>query len=244
MLFRFFLFLSCFILFFSCTNSSENEKPPSTPRNLISEHDTFYAGNNLINLKDTTQTSFESFYKPLEGVSDMLTDTVELSNIKTDSADVIRMGDTLKIKINKTLTKKYFNNSNDGDNYAKYFYVRKLKNANFYLIFVSLTEAYTFLAVNIKSGKETYLCGAPFVSPDKTKIICGGFDLAAGFVFNGLQLYEVNQDSLKPLWYRELSKWGADELTWMDNTTVIAKKEFLDTAMNSHFSYIKISNCK
>ncbi len=120
----------------------------------------------------------------------------------------------------------------------------KIKGINYYVVSVSLMESYTYLIISSVTGKETFACGVPNLSPDKTKIICGGFDLAAGFVFNGLQLYQVNQDSLKPLWYRELTKWGTNELAWMDNSTVIAKKEFLDSTMNSHSSYIKISNCK
>jgi hypothetical protein len=237
MLLRSLIILSFLVLFFGCnppTTPSNASQEITVKKNLVSEIDTFYGGKNLLFVSDTTQIAFESNFK-------FNNDTNEASNLNRDAAFVTRMGDSLIFKLEKG-NKILLNKGSEADDFENYKYIGKLKDINSYLVFASFWESYSFLVVNAKTGHENYLCGFPEVSPNKKHVAAAGFDLQAGFVFNGIQMYDVTPDSLKPNWNRELSKWGANNLTWLDNDNLMLEKMSVDTAMQVVKSYIKLSS--
>lgn len=224
-------------LLFSCTTEKKEEtisEEPLVKKTLLSEIDTFYAGGTFINISDTSESAFSNFFitKP---------DSSELNNLK-QNPDVKRNGDTLFITlrndtVKQLISKPYVEGSDD---VTEYKYLGKLKGINYHLIYVALYEAFTYLVINAENGKEAYLCGVPAVSPNSKYLAASCFDLQAGFVFNGIQMYEITKDSLKMDWSRELGKWGADHITWMDNHTLLAEKMYLDTSQNIHTGFVKI----
>lgn len=225
-------------IFFSCSTDVKEETPAlvTTPKTLSSEIDTFYAGNNLLQLTDTTETAFNNFFTASS-------DTSEANNIKLNSSTVRRTGDTLFITLDNSKTVKYITEPylEGSDNCTLYKYLGKVKGLNYHLIYVGLYEAFTYLMVNGNSGKETYICGEPSVSPNKKQVAAACFDLQAGFVFNGVQVYSVETDSLKLNWSRELTKWGADNIAWLNDTNLLVEKMYLDTNQNVLKSFVKMS---
>ena len=236
------IFLPLFTLLLSTCNNTEpvKEKDPAKPKTLVSEIDTFYGGKELMCLSDTTAAAFRKFFKEFKR------DTSEAINIKPYAKIVKRNGDSLilyfsngseKIYVNKPLTEMM-------DDFTQYYYYGKVKEVGYHVLFVGMYESFTYLLVNEKNGKETYMCGIPVVSPNKKHLAATCCDLEAGFVFNGVQMYDVTSDSLFPVWERELSKWGADEMAWMNNHSLVVKKQQYDTAhQNLVSSFIKLSCC-
>ncbi len=228
-------------IFFSCGTDVKEEAPAqeTIAKTLISEIDTFYGGNNLLIVADTTELAFNAYFnfKP---------DTSENNNIKKDARFVSRNNDTLNLKLDNGTIKKLVSDKNmESEDFSAYSYIGKLNDINYYLIFVSYYEAYQYLIVNAKTGKETYICGAPAVSPNKKYLLTSNFDLIAGFVYNGMEMYDVGSDSLKTNWKRELTKWGACDIAWIDDNTLVAKKQRIDsTTQNSVSSYVKITCSK
>jgi hypothetical protein len=226
------------ILFISC--STETKEAPvvasSESKKLISELDTFYGGGNLLVVADTSETVFSSFYN-------FKRDTSETRSIKKNANSVSRIGDTLFLKLDNGTTKKLKSQTgSEGEDFAAYTYIAKLSDINYYVVFCSGMEWFSYLAINAKNGKETYLCGAPAVSPNKKYLVSSCCDLQAGFVFNGIEMYNIEKDSLKLNWKRELTKWGADDITWMNDHVLIAKKLQVDSASsNLVSSFIKLS---
>lgn len=227
------------VILYSCSTETKNEEKAAEPKVMVSETDSICTSSGIMFLSDTSQQAFISLYKDIP-------DTSEANNLKLNAKEVSRHGDTLRITFAKLGTRSYINNSDDelSEEFINYRYVGKLKNINYHILFVSYIESFSYLAVNAETGKETDLCGMPAVSPDRTKLIAGCYDLAAGFVFNGLEFFEVTKDSLRPLWERELSKWGPGHMAWLDNQTLLAEKNSVDSTMNTFTSYIKISNVK
>ena len=225
-----------FILFSCSTEVKEAPVELVTSKNLVSEIDTFYGGGNLLCINDTTEAVFKQFKK-------IKFDNSDYKNIERDAAFVKRIGDTLFLKLSIGDLKKLVSNNNaESDSLVHYDYICKLENINYYLIFMYGHEWFSYLAVNSKTGKETYLCGEPAVSPNKKYLAASCCDLQAGFVFNGIEMYDVESDSLKLNWKRELTKWGANELAWIDDHNLIVKKQQLDSAsQNLVSSYIKLS---
>ena len=235
MLFRSFIILSFLVLIFGCSSPApinSNTEETTTKKTLISEIDSFFAGKNLLLISDTTQIAFETKFK-------LNNDTNESANIKHEVGSVSRVGDSLIFKTNSG-SKILVNKGTDADDFENYKYIGKLNDINSYLVFATFWESYAFLVINAKTGHENYLCGYPEISPDKKYVAAAGFDLQAGFVFNGIQMYDVTPDSLKPNWSRELSKWGANNLAWLDNDNLILEKMSVDTNMQVLKSYIKI----
>lgn len=230
----FFIVLS--IIFLSCGTEVKEEPPAQTPKTLISETDTFYGGGNLLVITDTTESVFNSLYN-------FKRDTSEKNNIAKDSKFVSRLGDTLYLKLDNGGIKKLVSDRNmETDDFSAYDYIGKINSINYYLVFVSYYEAFQYLMINSKTGKETYMCGAPAVSPNKKYLAAACCDLQAGFVFNGIEMYDVESDSLKSNWKHELTKWGANELVWLDDHNLILKKQQLDSSsQNLVSSFIKLS---
>jgi hypothetical protein len=225
------------LILISCSTDVKEETPaqPEIVKSLISELDTFYGGKALLYVTDTTETGFKNFFtwKP---------DTSESNNLKQNT-EVKRTGDTLFItlknnNIKKLISKPYVEGADD---LTEYKYLGKINSINYHVLYVGFYEAFAYLMVNADNGKETYMCGLPSLSPNKKYVAASCFDLQAGFVFNGIQMYDVMKDSLKPNWSRELTKWGADNITWLDDHNLLAEKMYLDTSQNVHTSFVKIA---
>lgn len=224
-------------IFFSCSSDKKEEtvkQIPTITKTLVSEIDTFYGGASLLILSDTTEIAFRHFAAAEP-------DSSEKNNL-SQNPEVKRNGDTLFIVLKnnsvKTLVSKPY--VEGADDLTEYKYLGKTQPINYHLIYVGLYEGFTYLMVNADNGRETYMCGLPVVSPDKKHLAASYFDLQAQFVFNGIEMYDVTKDSLKLKWRRELTKWGADNITWMNNNTLLAEKMYLDTNQNVHTGFIKI----
>lgn len=235
---RFFILtFICLIFAASCGSDKNGTETPSAPIAQLSELDTFYAGKTLYCIKDTSAEYFNSVFKTKF-------DTSEANRIQLVKDVVKRAGDTLLLTLENGSKKTFINQSSiESDNFTEYHFISRLQDVNYYLMKVYFYEAFSYLMVNAKSGKETYLCGIPAISPDKSKVIAGCFDLQAGFVFNGLQLFEITSDSLSLTWSRELTKWGADNLAWINNSSFIAEQIQTDSLMNTTTKYITLSEC-
>jgi hypothetical protein len=230
-------FLFCFV-FCACGGKVEEEKketPLLPTKILVSENDTFYAGNHLLYITDTSKAAFDGVFKP--------TDTSEINNLNINKDFVTRRGDTLLFLLSNGKTKKLISTHyvEGMDSFTEYKYLGRIKSINYHVIFVQLYEAFSYLMINAESGKETTLWGVPSVSPNKKQVAASCFDLQAGFVYNGIQIFNVANDSLTPKWSRELTKWGADNIAWLNDECLVAEKMQLDSSQNAVTSHIKIS---
>jgi hypothetical protein len=238
------IFLVVFALLLSACSDTESPKEntvvPLVSKTLVSELDTFYGGNELMCLSETKEATFKKFFREFKK------DTSEAINIKPFSDAVQRVRDSLVISFANGSKKVYADEpfTEMIDDFVQYTYYGKLKDIGYHVLFVGAYESFSYLLVNEKNGKETYMCGIPVVSPNKKYLAATCYDLDAGFVFNGVQMYDAGSDSLVPVWKRELSKWGADEMAWMDDHSLVIKKRQYDTArQNLVSSFIKLSCC-
>jgi hypothetical protein len=236
------IFLSFVITLLSACSNPETAKKedPAKPKTLISELDTFYGEKELMCLSDTTETAFKKFFREFNR------DTSEVVNIRLYANEVQRQGDSLILSFSNGNKKTYVNIplTEMMDDFTQYYYYGKIKEVGYHVLFVGMYESFSYLLVNENTGKETYMCGIPVVSPSKKFLAATCCDLDAGFVFNGVQMYDVAADSLVPVWKRELTKWGANEMAWMNDHSLVVKKQQYDTAhQNLVSSFIKLSCC-
>lgn len=226
------------LTFTSCTSEQKTKDENNLPDVLTSETDTICVKNGIWSFTDTSKLFFEKYYK-----SEF--DTSEIACIKKSQDLVSRNEDTLFIKIDGNKIKKYINdNSIESDSYTEYHFMSKLPGINYYLVKIYYYEGYSYMMLNAKTGKESYLWGIPSVSPDNKKIMASCFDLQAGFVFNGIQYFDITPDSLQLQWSRELNKWGSDKLAWINNDMLVAERLTMDSVFNIKSTYTIIKPFK
>ena len=128
----------------------------------------------------------------------------------------------------------------DGESYSEYTYTGHLPDIKQYGIRAMYYESMDYLLVNQANGEIIHTCGPPFISPDKKYFICASYDLEAGFLENGLQLYSYLNGKITPEGEISLEKWGPGQIKWLNNNTLIAEYITLDSAMTKVIKPVKL----
>lgn len=123
-------------------------------------------------------------------------------------------GDSIRLKI-------WDETSGDGlsHNFDNYF-----QDQSYVLIYNQYIEGNGYQLVNLKNGKSMYISGLPYFSPENNYVLTTSLDLEAGYNFNGIELYEIDSDTLKELASIELNGWGAERLKWLNNSEAVFEK--------------------
>ncbi|HEY8366868.1 MAG TPA: hypothetical protein VIL57_06950 [Bacteroidia bacterium] len=135
----------------------------------------------------------------------------------TDSALVVILADGSELKMEDNLE--------DGDSYLQHSFHYYFPEIDYYLIDLQLYEGFCSKLINRKNGKEKIIFGKPYLSLDKSKIVCINSDLVAGFTFNGIELYTIKGDSLQTEFVLE-TEWGPSDLKWLNENQFLLKVEY------------------
>lgn len=116
----------------------------------------------------------------------------------------------------------------------------------YYSVRVQWDEGNGYKLINQNSGKIFNLYGRPYPSPNKKYIATVSSDINAGFSFNGIQLFRINEDHLELIASYEPKKWGPVSLTWKNDEEIILKNETVDwdnlaTDYLNFYSLLKIT---
>jgi hypothetical protein len=228
------------LLFLLITIVSSCNEPAKTPnvtpvKALVSEFDTFYLGNKLIEVTKIEKIEFDRLTPSKEDVK-----SDESFYLQKDSSLVKRNGDTLFLKTSqKTVT--FLNNKSEDDSYAQYSYNGYLSDLNQFLVYGVFYEWFEYFLIDGITGDTTMCSSSPLLSPDKKMFITGNDDLEAGFNFNGLALYK-NSHKPELIGSRALNKWGPNSIKWFDNSTLLIECNVLDTTSANYFrtDYFKL----
>ncbi|MBL4755938.1 MAG: hypothetical protein JKY52_20390 [Flavobacteriales bacterium] len=61
----------------------------------------------------------------------------------------------------------------------------------------------------------------PLLSPNGKYVISHSWDLEVDFYANGMQLYDLKNDSIMQLFSFERSDWGPTDVSWVNDSLVI-----------------------
>jgi hypothetical protein len=116
----------------------------------------------------------------------------------------------------------------------------------YYSVRVQWDEGNGYKLVNQNTGKVYILFGRPYLSPNKKYIATVSSDINAGFSFNGIQLFKINEDNLELIASYEPKKWGPVSLKWKNDEEIILKNETVDwdnlaTDYLNFYSLLKIT---
>ncbi len=208
---------------------------------LLSELDTFYIGNKLVNVEKVSKSDFD---KLAAAVFVLESDSLEKIHLRADSSFVKRNGDTLFLKISNGRINKFINThdssnkSEPDESYEHFLYLGFRDDIGQCIVNFSGYEEYGYYLIDKKTGDETLMSTEPIVSPDK-KCFINSYSTEN---FNGLELYK-NTHKPELVGTRELTQWQPLEIKWFNNSSLLVKASFPDTAMQDGFQegYLKLS---
>ena len=233
------LLLLSLSMLFSCSEKNPNStiskdslRIDSLGTKALTKEDTLMLGGYILWLSPID----ESVYNKYSSVSPK---EKEIDLLSQDSSQVKRIKDSL---IFTSINKKEIsltNNLNEEEDYEKYSYIQNLSDIKQWLISGVYNEYYDYILIDQNSGEKIAMPGLPIVSPNKKLIISGNSDLVAAFTFNGLELYKYENKKLTKVATKELANWGANEIKWIDDSTLLIKQDFIDSSSNRFQKFVQ-----
>jgi hypothetical protein len=152
----------------------------------------------------------------------------ERRRLRTAGANVRRVGTTLLLLPTKAKPIRLRDNpTEDPDASVNYEYLASLPKIRQWLVSVHLYEGGYFMLIDQRTGRRTRVWSPPAVAPDGRHFVCGNSDVLAHYEPSGLQLWSVEDATLRLLWERQ-TEWGCTQPRWLDNKTILFEQDFFD----------------
>lgn len=113
-------------------------------------------------------------------------------------------------------------------NYVDYSLGFSYQEIHYWLVDLGLYEGGAHFLLSKLDGERTWVFSAPIFSPDGNHFICYAFDIEAGYVINGIQLFKTSGSEVQLVWEKEIFEWGPHKIVWHDNATILIKQTELD----------------
>lgn len=200
------------IVFFITSCSSKNT---SKNNEQLIKQDTLMINNVAYYLDSISEKEFKAISKPKD---------IENGDENFDDANISR--DSLKLKFHLRNGADSILVSEDPDlpYFVAYTYLESCDYIDYWLVEVYYDEGGEYLLINKENGNKMYIWGPPVYSPDKRFFMCYSCDLWAGFRYNGLQLFEIQNKKVRLLWSKEIEYWAPTEIRWQNERTICIQK--------------------
>ncbi len=204
----------------SCNHKNNSDKNEN--------RDTLLINNKMFFLDSISESEFKNLSSDFPKQNDTLPLDTAIVKITNDFIKVNTQTGCVDFKIDTSLS----------DNYAKYAYKGTWKDVSIVHIAGGFMESSADFLVSLKNGQKAILWGSPKLSPDKTKVLSYSYDLEAGFINNGIQMFRVgNNGQLKKIFESEIKNWGPVDIKWESDTSILIKRAKLDSQMQEHFDF-------
>jgi len=164
--------------------------------------------------RDSLTENFSNWHKKAFKIQEYLEENYDYHFSSTDSSVSLSLEDGRNL-----IFKEWDKDEEKGFNVEHFF-----DDINYFLLYVSYPEGNSWVMVNRKNGFTKEICGTPYISPSKKKILTANTDLEAGYSFNGIEYYSINKDSLK-LEFRIGTSWGPNDIKWLNDSSFLIQRE-------------------
>lgn len=217
-------------------NTSEENNTPS-----ISENDEVCGSVEIDGVKKDIFVMSEDDFNSINTVVQIFSDEEEID----DAKHVTRTEGLLTFSLTNgekyTLKDKFEAYDSDVQIYK---YVRSLDEISYWLCEVSYYEGGSLILLDQDNGEQINVWSRPVFSPDETHFVTNSMDLEAGYMPNGMQLFEVKDGKASLVWKFEVSDWGPETVNWIDNETIAIQKSGIDYESEDYSyksEYVKMS---
>ncbi|BAV04340.1 hypothetical protein SAMN05421788_11068 [Filimonas lacunae] len=227
----------------ACNNQAGNnvkaDSAATSAAAVVLPIDTVVLGDKVLLVYPLEKSAFLTEKQEL--YSDNYSDSTEQVALTRDSAWVTREADSLRFVVKNGNGGGFKNNDKtDGDDYVRYYYKGLLSDIGYYCVSAAYYESGETILVSQATGERVNVWDMPLISPDKKTFLCFSYDLVAGFVPNGIQLYTVNNGKAEQVADAELTRWGPGRMKWVDNKTLEGEYITLDSANNELIRPVKL----
>lgn len=173
-------------------------------------------------------------------------DNTGLKELRNDKRFVNKRNTTLIFSLLNGESKSLKNNrSDDAEKYVTYEYRYYIKKMGFFVAKKSLYEGTEYLLINDKTGEEIILEGFPKSSPNGKHLVVTSADLAAGFDYNGVQIWHLGDNGLELVWEKEMENLEPFLPKWYNNKTIqitLQKPAQEQTQAEPTIAYIRLGD--
>jgi hypothetical protein len=206
------------VFFMSCTSNK------STNSNLQQNNqDTLVINNKAYFLDSISEKEYNTVLLKMSEDKSVENEIIEDTN--NVSRDKLKLTFHLKNESDSILVN---DTTQDFSDFVNYCYLESNKDIDYWLVKVQLYEGGGYLLINKENGNKIWIWSKPVFSPDKKHFVSYSCDLEAGYLSNGIQLFEVKNREVFLLWEKEIDEWGPSELKWKNDSTIYIEKLKLD----------------
>lgn len=224
------------VLLISCgNNENKSPEPKDNDTTAVTQLDTLIINGLVYKLDSISEAEFNSAPVPL---------TFEETDNEwiDDSAHVQRLDSlTLQFHLGNGGDSLFVSDSAAvDDTYKSFRYMGSYANIPYWLVGVSYWEGGGIFLLNKNDGHKIHVFGPPMFSPDKKYFISYSLDMYAGYINNGIELYEIKGGKVLEKWSKLVNDWGPDDVRWKNDSLIYIKQFRIgenDKGNQEYFTY-------
>ncbi len=113
------------------------------------------------------------------------------------------------------------------ENEYDYYLADALSEVGYYSLFATFDgEGQYGKFINGKTGESFAGEGYPKLSKTKNKFIIANCDLEVGYLWNGIQIFNINDDKITLEYQEGFSDWGPTNVEWIDDNHLLFTKKY------------------
>lgn len=157
-----------------------------------------------------------------------------------DTSIVKVFKDSIQIKAKNKLV-VLSNYTPEGESMAYYYFKAMIPSPGYVHIEGIHWESTSDSYINLKNGSETNFWDNPLLSPDKQSIIAWSCDIEIGYMFNGIQFFKVNSDSITQIFEMHIDEWCPYKIKWESDSSLVIKRMKLDKDGERVYDYVRMN---
>ncbi len=162
---------------------------------------------------------------------------IERNQIRRAPRFVSRNGDTLTVRLGRSLLKTFVDKDLEHESAVRYTYREFIPEIEHYLVHAHLYEGTGYLLVSARTGDMVRIQAPPIFSPDGNRFATASEDLESHYNPNEIQIWRIGENAIVLDWslapagnpvVMTPGAWGPKNLRWISPTEIRVQKVTFD----------------
>lgn len=115
--------------------------------------------------------------------------------------------------------------------------VARLPEQDYWVVHQAGYEWTGWILVNGSDGRSVEAISMPIPSPDGNRLLCASQDIMAGFVENGIQIWQVQPGGLVLEFHDLTMQWGPENASWESDSAIVLDMLVYDWELGEAATY-------